>query len=135
MTVTSIRAQPWPWPGDSREDKARRVAGSYRDLIQRIAMGQCDDPAGDLHRLDETWTARGITWIRPNRTTPLDPDQWLTAPELAEIIGRPRKDIYNWARLGHIEQRCGPDGTPEYLTGSVIQYHARLRTRRAGIAQ
>lgn len=55
----------------------------------------------------------------------------MSAPDLANAIGRSRKDIYNWARLGHIEQRCGPDGAPEYNVGSVIAYQARLRQRRA----
>jgi hypothetical protein len=132
---SSLRTEPWPWLGDSREDKARRVADSYRDLVRRIAQGQCDDPAGECHRLDQTWIARGIDWLNPNRDKPLDPDEWMTAPDLAALIGRPRKDIYNWARLGHIQQRCGPDGAPEYLAGSVVQYHARLRHRRAGLSR
>ncbi|BBY18271.1 hypothetical protein [Mycolicibacterium litorale] len=57
----------------------------------------------------------------------------MSARDLAHAIDRTRKDIYNWARIGHIEQRCGPDGAPEYRVGSVIDYQRRLakRNRRA----
>jgi hypothetical protein len=124
---------PWPWPGDSREDKARRIALSYRELVFEISQGRCDDPAGALHRIDAHWSQLGVHWHLPSRPDMLtEPDEWMSAPDVAHAIDRTRKDIYNWASRGHIQQRCGPDGTPEYLVGSVINYAKTLRARRAG---
>ncbi|WP_458608439.1 hypothetical protein [Mycobacterium sp. C3-094] len=56
----------------------------------------------------------------------------MSAPDLAHAIDRSRRDIYNWARLGHIEQRTGPDGAPEYSVQSVIDYQRKLVQRRTG---
>lgn len=124
--------RPWPFPADlTREDRAKRVAKSYRGLVFRIAQGQCADPAGDLHRLDQEFIDLGINWLVLERNDQLDPEEWMRAPDLAAAIDRSRKDIYNWARLGHIEQRAGPDGAPEYSVASVIAYQAKLRQRRA----
>ena len=122
---------PWPWPADSREDRAKRVARSYRQLIQDIAQHRCPDPAGDLHRLDQRWATYGIHWLLP-RPDMLNPDEWMSAPDLAHFIDRTRRDIYNWARLGHIDQRTGPDGAPEYSVASVIDYQRKLAHRRTG---
>lgn len=132
--IRRYRTKPWPWPGDSREDKAKRVARSYRALAQRIAQNRCEDPAGDLHRLDQHWDELDIHWHIPTPdliTGAAEDDEWWTAPDIAAAIDRDRKDIYNWARAGHIRQRCGPDGTPEYSTADVITYNTHLRQRRA----
>jgi len=117
----------WPWPGDSREDKAKRVALSYRRIMQNVAQHRCDDPAGELHRLDQHWKQLGVHWHIPNNI-PLDPETWLTAPELAHAIGRTTRDIYNWARRGHIETRQGP-GRTEYSAQSVLEYQRRKNQR------
>jgi hypothetical protein len=124
------KVKPWPWPGDSREDKAKRVALAYRDLIFDITQGHCDDPAAELHRLNLKWAEHGIYWHLHRPELLIDPDEWMSAPDLAHALDRTRKDIYNWARLGHITQRAGPDGTPEYLVASVLEYHKKLRNRR-----
>lgn len=126
---TRVKIKPWPYPGDSREEKARRVAQSYRQLVIEIAQNRCDDPAGALYRLDHCWADLGIYWPVPS-DVPLDPDDWMSAPDLAHAINRDRRDIYNWARLGRIEQRAGADGTPEYSVESVFRYSSELRRRR-----
>lgn len=122
-----MTTKPWPWPGQSREDKAKQVALSYRGLLRSIAQGRCNDPAGDLHRLDEHWRALGVTWHTPAPIS-ADPDDWMCAADIAQYVGRTPKDVYNWARRGHITQRTAADGSPEYLLRSVLDY-AR---RRAG---
>lgn len=123
--------KPWPHPGDSREDKAKRVALSYRQLVEDITQGRCYDPADDLYRLDQRWAAYGIHWPNP----PLDhiePDEWLTAADVAHLADRTPADIYRWARRGNIQQRASADGSPEYLVGSVINYQHQQRARRLG---
>lgn len=128
-TYDGYGPQPYPWPADSREERAQRVARSYRALVQAIAQGRCDDPAGDLHRLDYEWHGYGIHWHVPNHR-PLDPNEWMTAADLAHLTNRSRKDIYNWAARGNIEQRTRPDGSPEYSVASVIAYQQKLARRR-----
>ena len=44
--VNCVQQQPYPWSVDSREDRAKRVAKSNRDLLVRIAAGRCEDVAG-----------------------------------------------------------------------------------------
>ena len=127
---------PWPWPQDSREDRAKRVARSYRNALEDIARGRHDtnglppDAAGDLYRLDVYWARYGIHWTTRRADLTLDPDDWMSAPDLAHALDRTRKDIYNWARLGHIQQRTAPDGAPEYSVASVINYQRKLIQRR-----
>ncbi|RFZ41385.1 hypothetical protein DAVIS_02654 [Mycobacterium marinum] len=121
--------KPWPWPGDSREDKAKRVALSYRQLAFDIAQGRCDDPAGDLHRLDQRWSSYGVYWPVPN-SIPVDLEEWLSAAELAHYVDRTPADIYRWARRGAIEQRTSADGAPEYLLRSALEYQRCQRERR-----
>lgn len=121
--------RPWPWPEDtSREDKAKRIARSYRALVQRIAQSRCDDPAGDLYRLDQEFLELGVNWHMPVVIS-ADPDEWMPAADIAHYISRTPKDIYNWARRGHIEQRTSADGTPEYSWQSVLDYAKRRRSR------
>ena len=119
----------WVWQGDSREDKAKRVAREYRKLVEGIAQGIVQDAGKALVALDQYWQDRGVFWMIPH-DAPMDPDKWYSAADLAHLIGRVQRDIYDWARRGHIQQRLTEDGSPEYLLGSAIEYKASLRTRR-----
>lgn len=125
---------PWDHPGDSAEDKAKRIALSYRDLLFRITQGQVDDPAGELHRLDEHWAARGHYWPRP-KDLPEEIGDWHTAVDLAHLISKTPADIYRWARRGNITQRVSADGSPEYSLSSTVQYIHTQRQKRAGATQ
>jgi hypothetical protein len=121
----------WPYPGDDREDKAKRIAHSYRQLVFDISQGRCDDPAGELHRLDRHWAQYGHYWACPG-LIPVEADEWLTAAELAHLIDKSPVDIYRWARRGKITQRVSPDGSPEYSLSSARLYQQQQRQRRAG---
>jgi hypothetical protein len=123
--------KPWPVPGATREEKAKDVARSYRQLAQKIAAGRSPSPAGELYVLDQHWAEHGVHWLEPVAADLLsERDEWMTAPDLAHAIDRTRKDLYNWASRGHIQQRTGPDGTPEYNVGSVLDYHHKQRQKR-----
>ncbi|KIU18312.1 hypothetical protein [Mycolicibacterium llatzerense] len=130
---TRWRKKPWPWPGDSREDKAKRVARSYRDLAERLTHGRVDNPGAELYLLDQYWAEYDVHWQHEERIDILEDrdDEWMPARDLAHAVDRDRKDIYNWARAGHIKQRAGADGTPEYHVGSVKAYVEKLRQRRS----
>lgn len=121
--------KPWPWPGDSREDRAKRVALSYRQLVFDITQGRIEDAAGELYRLDQEWAGYGVHWPIPG-TQPVDPEEWLTAADLAHLIDRTPADVYRWARRGNIQQRAGADGSPEYSIESALTYQRQQRQRR-----
>lgn len=112
----------WPWPNDSREDRARRVALSYRQLVELIAAGRIEDAGESLTRLDAKWSELGQGWVRPTHA-PLDTDAWLAPAELAELLHIDARNICHWARRGHI--RPAIDG--RYNVGDVIRYGARMR--------
>ena len=48
----------WPWPEDTREDRAKRIALSYRELLSRIARGEQDDTGQLLDAAGERAAAR-----------------------------------------------------------------------------
>lgn len=130
--------KPWPWPEDTTEDKIKRVALSYRGLVQSIAQGRCDDPAGDLHRLDQHWRELGIHWHMPS-TVPFDPDDWMNAADIvvcfAHLHTLTEGQVRNWAYMKRrggdgITEQAGPDGRPLYNTGDVMAYLVRQRRRR-----
>lgn len=123
--------KPWPYPGDSREDKAKRVAVSYREVVQRIAQGEAINAAFELYLLDQQWASHGIYWPNPPDDL-IDPDEWLTAADMAHLTDRTPADIYRWARRGNIQQRLSADGSPEYHVASAIAYQHKQRQRRQG---
>lgn len=140
MTAARTRAprrrwqiKDWPWPGDSPEDKAKRIALSYRQLTFDITQGRIADPAGELHRLDEHWAEHGHYWPRPG-VIPVSDDEWMTAADLAHHLNKAPTDIYRWAARGKILQRVSADGHPEYSVSSTREYLHQRRQKRAGTA-
>jgi hypothetical protein len=128
MTTNTL---PWPWPEDSREDRIKRVGRSYRDLILRITQGRCDDPAGDLHRLDMHWHSYGVHWPVP-RTAPADPDDWVTAADAAMYADVAPGTVRKWAQRGLIRVDHRGDGTPIYNIGDLNDLaRRRAKSRRA----
>lgn len=120
----------WPWPGDSREDKDRRVARSYRALCERIAAGRVEDPEAALAALDRRWLALSVTWPVPQLTMP-NSDDLLTVAEVAYWTTRSETAVRMWFSRA----RAGGDGvlpidTPEGLRvrwGDVLAYRQRQR--------
>lgn len=121
--------KPWPWPGDSREDKAKRIALSYRQLAADIIARKIHDPATALASLDQRWAAHGHHWLNPpgELMDHTGLDEWQTAADLAHFLHRTPADIYRWARRGKIEQRVGADGSPEYSFPSAFEYQRNRR--------
>lgn len=115
----------------SRADQAQAVARSYRAALQDIAAGRSTNPGADLHILDERWKKEGITWLTP-APIPAEPDEWMSAADIAQYVGRTPKDIWNWAHRSEttgVQQRPGPDGAPEYNVQSVVDYWRRRTIR------
>jgi hypothetical protein len=118
----------WPWPRDSREDRAKRVALSYRHLVQSIARGERNDVAEALAALDDRWCQLGAGWVRPT-LAPLRLDDWLTGAEMAELFSQEARTIRDWGRRGNI--RCQTmGGVRRYNVGDVVAYQRDRRLRR-----
>jgi len=100
----------WPWPQDSREDKARRVAQSYRRLAQGLPEQHLVDA------LDHHWIDLGQSWVVPTQST-INPDDWVTADEAAELFSIPAKSVYDWGRRGHVRKVHS-----RYNVGDIIRY-------------
>lgn len=83
---------PWPWPVDTALHRARRVARSYRDVLETV------DPTACAY-LDAEMTRLGQRWILPMATVYSD-DDWLTAQLVADHAGVAPKTVYEWKRRG-----------------------------------
>ncbi|AMU58961.1 hypothetical protein [Mycobacteroides abscessus] len=131
----------WKWTGDSREDKAKRVALSYRQLLEDVAAGRITDPMQALIERDRYWQDLGVYWAVPS-VAPVDQEAWLSAADLvihlAHIVQLTEHQVRNWAYrrrkgLGDgITERTGPEGKPEYNVADVLAYLTRQRVRRQG---
>lgn len=115
----------WPWPNDTREDRAKRIALSYRALIVNLFGGEHPE----LQALDERWVKHGAGWVRPS-LQPLRLDDWLTAGEMADLFSNDPRVYRDWARRGWI--RVMVDGNKRrYCVADVVEY-SKSRHRRKG---
>lgn len=128
----------WRWRGDSREEKFKRVALSYRTLVEDIIAGRVPDPARALADRDRHWQDYGQLWVVPS-PAPVDQEAWLTAADLvihlAHLVTLNEQQVRQWAyrrRKGGdgVDEVPGSDGKPRYNVGDVLAYLARQRTRR-----
>ncbi|WP_156752957.1 hypothetical protein [Mycobacterium sp. 1245801.1] len=116
--------------GDSRELRNKRVAMDAFDLLDRAVqesttMGP-ETLRIEVEDLRRRWESRGVMWLRPDRT-PYDPDEWLTANEMAERADVRPITVRMWANRGHItSQRI--DGHVYYNVGEVVAYQGRRHT-------
>lgn len=126
----------WPWPGDTREDKAKRVALSAIHLADRLAHQQILDPVAAIERFHQEWQSLGVGWTRPTNS-PLDLDDWQPAPVVADLLGRTTWDIYNWAARHSHQIRTGTrsDGVAIFNVGDVAKFIAEGWRKRAGVAR
>lgn len=110
----------WPWVGDSDADAARRIALSYRDVLEKSDDAVLRDR---LDTLDSFWLNLGASWVKPTQAS-LHDDDWLPAPRLAELLCVRVRQIYDWGRRGHIETDmiCG---VKHYRAGDAIAYMKR----------
>lgn len=112
----------WPWPGDNREERAKRVALAYRTALFNHAPEACEV-------LDEHWISLDQFWIRPTNQ-PLRLDDWLTEKEIGEMLSISSKGVYMLGHRGRIP--CYEvNGVRLYRVGDVVQYHSERRTWRS----
>jgi hypothetical protein len=116
---------PWPWPGDTDLDKARRVARDYRRELLRRDPELC-------HRMDAAARRLGQHWIAPERAN-LDLEVRLTAADMARHLhGEPSAElIRQWGARTHIPRYTNADGDTVYRLGDILDHLADQRRARA----
>ncbi len=138
----SLETRIWRWPGDSREEKVKRVALSYRSLLEDVIAGKIDNPEQALADRDRFWQDYGQLWV-VSSPAPVDTDAWLSATDLvihlAHLVTLNEQQVRQWAyrkRKGKdgIDEDMANDGKPRYNVGDVLTYLKRQRTRREGNA-
>lgn len=120
----------WPWPGDSREEQARRIALSYREFARLALSGRYADPLSAMDDLDAKWIALGQSWVMPSQS-PLRLNDWLTADSMGELLSIPAKWVYNWGMRGHIRVST-LENRKVYNVGDVVEHERQRRMKRKG---
>lgn len=116
-----MNTDPWPWPGDSPLDRARRVARTYRDSLHSLDPALCAT-------VDQRCRDLGQSWIVPKPLTYSADDQ-LTADEVADMCDVQPSTVRQWKRRG-LPAADTVDGV-RYLVADVLAYHSERRVRRA----
>jgi len=119
-----IIADPWPWPGDTATDRARRVAGSYREGLLVADPVACDG-------LDQRMLRLGQHWVVPRRVV-LDLEERVTVDTAADHVGRSPAAVYKWISTGKLTGHRGVDGRLRVRLGDVYDTQRALRQARSG---
>lgn len=105
----------WPWPGDTALTRARRIAASYRAVLEDIAPDIC-------HQLDQQMITMGVDWIVP-RVVAWSEDDWMSAEQVAQYAGVSLATVYSWRHRG----------MPSLVTNEGIRFqHGVVRRWIAG---
>lgn len=112
---------PWPFPGDSPLDRARRTADSYRTGLMAADPDACA-------KLDAQAIRRGQGWIVPQRAT-YQMDDLVTAELLADYCYVKVRTVDEWVQRG-LKVTNTPDGN-RFRIGDYLDYQADQRRRRA----
>jgi hypothetical protein len=83
------RRGAWPWPVDTDLDRARKVAGMYRQHLKTANPAACAVLDDTVRGFGEEWLLEKEDLVRPN-------DE-LTTAEAADLVKVPVKRIREWA--------------------------------------
>ncbi|WP_069164894.1 hypothetical protein [Nocardia altamirensis] len=119
---------PWPFPGDTALQRARKIAGSYRAALRQVAPERCAE-------LDRRAVELGQDWVAPVELPAhlvehaLDAE--LSAADIEHFWRIPASTIRTWVQRGLINSRPGADGSPRYLVRDVLARQSRRRGWKA----
>ncbi|MBF9328502.1 MerR family transcriptional regulator [Mycobacteroides chelonae] len=119
-----MTAKRKPMRGLGALDEARRVAHLLKNELAAI------DPAAAQASVNRL-VGEGIEWLVGNRT-PLDPDNWYTAIELANEHCVTPQSIRDWVRRNNLRVIHREDGKDVYQAREIDLYlqYRRLRSMR-----
>jgi hypothetical protein len=116
---------PWPFPGDTELDKARRIAQDYRRELARLDPDLCA-------RMDDAARRLGQRWIAPDHTT-LDLEAKYPAVQMVTYLaGDVTYDqLRKWGSRGKIPRYHDDNGHTVYRVGDILDHLADQRRARA----
>lgn len=116
---------PWPFPGDTELDKARRIARDYRAELHRLAPELCA-------RLDDACRRLGQPWITPQRVQ-FDMDDWITLAQAAELVGRTPRAVRYWTAGDppKLPSTVDAHGVRRVQVRALVDLERDMRARRA----
>lgn len=119
------RRTPWPFPGDTPLDRARRCAYEYRAELLKLAPEA-------VHAIDQKLVNLGEPWVAPQPVI-LDLDAEHRPRALSELLGgTPTEEtIRQWRSRGNIPDRKDDDNKPVNTVRDVLDYQADQRRARA----
>lgn len=115
---------PWPWPGDTALDRARRIARGYRDALASADPATCQ-------RLDTAAAAVGETWLHDQPRLALDPDDWYPAAAVAADLGVRAGRVRNWGYMQWVPTITDRAGHRLYRISDCQDLMAQSRRDRA----
>lgn len=131
MTAAPART-PWPHPGDTLLQRARRLLWAYREHLKAANPTLCA-------ALDDAARAYGESWVCEEVLTVPD-DRMLTTAEAAEYAGVDIETVRTWRKRGyklpsgareHLEVRgLSERGWPMFLAGEVRRAQETTRVHR-----
>jgi hypothetical protein len=111
---------------ESRELRNKRIAIEAVNLLERAASAEGmrvqEWVRHELATFRGRWEKRGVPWLRP--VTNYDPDEWLTAHEMAARADVEATTVRRWHLRGHITAHM-LDGRLHYNVGEVNAYLAK----------
>jgi hypothetical protein len=112
---------------EPRELRNKRIAIEAVALLDRAATEEgLRVQAWLQHEVEEfrrRWEKRGVPWLRVVPT--YDPDEWLTANEMAERADVKPDTVRRWHYRGYITAEKGGDSQLYYNVGEVVRYQAK----------
>jgi hypothetical protein len=122
--MIKARKDAWPHPGDTKLDRARRCAHTYRAELLKVAPDRAA-------AVDARLTELGEPWVAPQRAD-VDLDAWVSLDQAAELTGGTRDMIYKWAtRDERIHAIKDDRGRLLVQVRQVLDAQAELRIQRA----
>lgn len=103
----------WPLPGKYRQiDRVKLVAQQYRTALLNLAPDVCAI-------LDDAATEAGEGWVIPPVAI-AGPEDIITVPEAAELVGRSIQWVYAWAAKDRLHRvKTGDDGKIRVVAAAV----------------
>lgn len=116
----------WRYPGDREPlvDKLARALRAYRRLAEAVAPSE-------TAQLDALVRRDPELAYRIGEDNPIDKDEFLSAADVACLVGVDANTPRVWAARGLIEKYTAEDGSPRYLVSEVVELMKKRRQRRA----